>query len=117
MGQDIPDEVPSLEELGSDDELPPYWMEETTITCARWVKHDLDKHRNGTPWTPFLEQLRQEYADPLTLNDAEEIAEEVKRQVGDSDLDEGELALATADYLMTEYDLPGKVAEELEARQ
>lgn len=84
----------------------------TTITVTDRVKEDLDTHRDGRPWSVYLEQLRQEHADPITLNDAEEIADKVAQSV-ESGVDENELALATADYLMSEYRLPAKVAEEL----
>jgi len=87
--------------------------EYTTITVTERTKERLDEERNGQPWSAFLEELRQEYADPITLNDAEAIADHVSDRV-ESDVDEGELALATADYLMSEYDLPRKVAEELQ---
>lgn len=90
--------------------------EYTTITVMESVKEDLDKERNGQPWSAFLEELRQEYADPITLNDVEEIADRLGERL-DGDMGTGDVALGVADYLMTEYNLPEKVAEELEARQ
>jgi len=87
--------------------------EYTTITVTKRVKEDLDEYRDGRPWSVFLEQLRKEHADPITLNDAQEIADVVGEQVG-ADVDKSELGLAVADYLMAEYELPRKVAEEMQ---
>lgn len=64
---------PSLEDMADSDEN--YWMEDTTITVSRYTKARLDHHRDGRPWDQFLEMLRREHADPLTFNDANEIAE------------------------------------------
>lgn len=88
----------------------------TTISVPESVKARLDEQRGARPWGAFLEQLRQEHADPITLNDAEAIADHVAERV-ESEPDTGELALAVADYLMTEYELPRKVANELEGRR
>jgi len=87
--------------------------EYTTITVPATVKDQLDEHRKGRPWAVYLEQLRREHADPLTFNDAQSIADHVAKEVG-SDVDEGELALAVCDYLITEYNLPEKLAQELQ---
>lgn len=46
----------------------------TTITVPREVKEELDAERGSRPWGAFLEELRQTHADPITLNDAEELA-------------------------------------------
>lgn len=78
---DIPDDVPSLDELGDTDDLPEYWTESTTITVDRWVKESLDRYREGRPWNQFLEQLRREHADPITFNDVDEIAEQLKNEL------------------------------------
>lgn len=76
-----PEDVPSLEELGSDDPLPNYWTKKTTITVDRWVKASLDEHRDGRPWNQYLEKLRREHADPITFTDVEQIADELKNQL------------------------------------
>ena len=91
--------------------MPREETEYTTITVPKRVKNDLDEHRGGRPWAVFLEQLRREHADPITLNDAEEIADRVVERV-DGEVDAGELSLAVADYLMNDTDPPRKVAEE-----
>lgn len=46
----------------------------TTITVPVDVKESLDEHRDGRPWGTYLEQLRREHADPLTINDVQELA-------------------------------------------
>jgi len=74
MGENNP---PSLEELGDGDELPNHWQEETTITVTRYTKARLDENRDGVPWDTYLETLRREHADPLTLSDADDVAREV----------------------------------------
>jgi hypothetical protein len=112
---DRPDNVPALDELRESDPLPEWWAEETTITCRRYTKQRLDTHRDGRPWDVFLEQLRQSHADPVTMNDIGEIADAVAREAN-ADVDTGELALAVADYLMNEYNLPAEVASEMEGR-
>lgn len=53
----------------------------TTITVQESVKQDLDEYRDGRSWSEFLEKLRQEHADPVTLTDAEEIAEIVSESI------------------------------------
>lgn len=80
-----PDDVPSLEELGDGDDLPEYWAESTTITVDRWVKESLDRHREDRPWNAYLEKLRREHADPLTLNDVHELADELKNELSMAD--------------------------------
>lgn len=105
-------ELPALDDV---EELDDYWTENTTITVRRITKKQLDEYRDERPWDVFLEQLRREHADPITLNDAQAIADRVAEDI-DGDVDAGEVALAVADYLMTEYDLAGKVADELEGR-
>lgn len=69
---------PALDEV---EELGDYWKEDTTITVRRYTKAQLDEHRDGRPWDVFLEQLRREHADPLTFNDAEQIAEYLEEQL------------------------------------
>ena len=83
---DKPDDVPSLEELGSGAEMPEYWTTSTTITVDRWVKASLDEHRDGRPWGQFLEQLRREHADPITINDVGELADRLDEELGQSGL-------------------------------
>jgi len=63
------------------DELDNYWLEDTTITVPRITKQHLDEHRDGKKWGPYLEELRRQYADPLTLRDVDEIAERLKNEV------------------------------------
>lgn len=118
MGNDPPKDVPSLDELGADDDLPAYWEESTTITVDRWVKESLDRHRDGRSWNAYLEQLRREHADPITLNDVEEIAEHLKNEISMAnepgvEVDVGRI-LGRIDDL--ESALPRKVAEEMEGR-
>lgn len=69
---------PSLDEVG---ELDSYWNEETTITVSRYTKARLDAHRDGKPWDQYLEQLRREHADPMTLTSVDEIAERLNKQL------------------------------------
>jgi len=91
---DKPDDVPSLEELGDGDDLPAYWAESTTITVDRWVKESLDAHRDGRPWNQYLEKLRREHADPITINDVHDLAEVLIRELdtgGGSDVDYAEI--------------------------
>jgi hypothetical protein len=46
----------------------------TTITVREETKQRLDEHRDGRPWDQYLETLRREHADPITINDADELA-------------------------------------------
>lgn len=113
MTDDAPDgDPPPLEEFDTFNAEDNYWLEDTTITVPRIVKASLDEHRDGQRWAHYLESLRRKAEDPLNLNDAQAIAEHVVENL-DGNADEGEIGLAVADYLMTEYDLPAKVAEEL----
>jgi len=50
-------------------------QEWTTITVHPETKEKLDKERGSTPWSAYLEELRKAKADPITLNDAQEIAD------------------------------------------
>jgi len=65
-------EPPNLDEPEKMDE---YWEEDTTITVPRYVKWSLNEHRDGKPWGRFLEELRKQYADPMTMNDGQQIVE------------------------------------------
>lgn len=76
MGTD--DDPPALDEFDTFDAEDNYWLEDTTITVPRIVKASLDEHRDGQNWANYLESLRREHADPLTLNDAEAIAEHLE---------------------------------------
>jgi hypothetical protein len=78
-------------------EIDDYWTETTTISVPRIVKENLDKHRDGRPWGEFLERLRREHADPITLNDAEEIADVVSDRVDGAEMDADELAATIAE--------------------
>lgn len=89
-------------------------IEWTTITVPKPVKEDLDSHRDGRSWGSYLETLRREHADPLTMNDAEQLAEYLEKRLESTDVDSRELGEATADYLMAEYNLPQKVADRLQ---
>lgn len=106
---------PPLDEIPEDGDLPSYWAEDTTITVRRATKQRLDAHRDDRPWDVYLEQLRREHADPLTLNGVLEIADHVSDEV-DASVDADELALAVCDYLMGEYQLADRVADEVETR-
>lgn len=55
----------------------------TTITVREETKERLDEHRDGKKWDAYLEELRREHADPLTLNDAEEIADYLAKRLED----------------------------------
>lgn len=76
-------------------------IEYTTITVPKGVKEDLDEQRGATPWGAFLEELRQEHADPITLNDAQAIAEEVTENIaaGGVKVNAGEIAERIKDEL------------------
>jgi len=67
------------------EELEDYWKEETTITVRRMTKRRLDEHRDGRSWDVFLEKLRREHSDPLTINDVERLSEMLaeKREDGE----------------------------------
>lgn len=113
MEKDTP---PSLEDV---DELDGYWTEETTITVSRLTKAALDEHRDGRPWDQYLETLRREHADPLTLNDAEDIVDAIKNELSMAnepgvDMDVERLFNRLDDL---ETSIPSKTVEELEARQ
>lgn len=107
---------PSLDEV---EELDEYWTENTTITVSRYTKARLDEHRDGRPWDEFLEKLRMEHADPLTLRDIDEISDLVAEQTADllvSELGDGMTlnyrpVLNRLDDLQAQ--LPKDVAEEL----
>jgi len=58
----------------------------TTITVPREVKEALNEERNEQPWGAFLEQLRQQYADPISLNDTSEIATAVENALSDGEI-------------------------------
>jgi len=68
-------EPPDFDDLQG---LDGYWMEPTTITVSRFTKAHLDDARNDQPWDSYLQELRRAQADPLTLNDTQEIAESIK---------------------------------------
>jgi len=53
----------------------------TTITVRPETKVKLDAERGSTPWSAFLEELCDAKADPITLNDAKEIAEIVSNDI------------------------------------
>jgi hypothetical protein len=55
------------------------------------VKDDLDEHREERPWGSYLEQLRREHADPLTFNEAQEIADVVAESIETENLDIDEI--------------------------
>ncbi len=97
------------------DEIDDHWTEDTTITLPRIVKASLDEHRDGKKWGPYLEELRRNYADPLTLNDAEEIAEYVTKQLDtiDLDVDEREIANMVASDLSGQLSAIEETVEEL----
>lgn len=78
---DRPDDVPSIEEVENTDDLPDWWAQDTTITVSRFVKQSLDAQREGRPWGIFLEKLRREHADPLTVNDVDELAKVLKNNL------------------------------------
>lgn len=67
-----------LPSLTDGDELDDYWTEKTTISVSRITKQKLDEHRDGRPWDTYLEQLRREHADPLTINDVNELADNLE---------------------------------------
>jgi hypothetical protein len=72
------DEPPSLAEFREFNAGENYWTETTTISVPRYVKASLEAHKDSDEgWGEFLERLRQHHADPLTMNDAEAIAEYV----------------------------------------
>jgi len=75
------DTPPTLSELVDTDPDENYWAERTTITVSRATKQRLDAHRDEKPWDHYLEQLRRESADPLTLTDAEQVADAVSGEV------------------------------------
>lgn len=67
-----------LPRLDDGEELDEYYTEQTTITVNRITKMRLDEHRDGRPWDTYLEQLRREHADPLTINDVNELADSLE---------------------------------------
>jgi len=56
----------------------------TTITVPKHVKADLDVERGSKPWGAFLEELRKEHADPITLNDVSELADQLEAELEQS---------------------------------
>jgi len=115
MGQDT--DPPPLDEV---DELSEYWTENTTISVSRHTKARLDEHRDGRPWDTYLEQLRREHADPITINGVQEMADilvdELAAEAGGPQVDDSDIARAVVrqfDYA----ELANAVADELEARQ
>lgn len=125
MGDEQP---PALDEV-EPGEAGGYWSEDTTITVSRYTKASLDEHRDGRPWDEYLEKLRREHADPLTLTDAEQIAERVSGELPDAETvtlewdddadlpvpDESSIASAVVDDLVMQ--LPPRIAGELEGRR
>lgn len=94
------------------DEWDEKWNEKTTITVDRWVKAHLDHGRDGQPWNEYLEMLRRQKADPVTLSDAQAIAEYLTAEIevgGDV-----EAALATIEERTGRIE---RQLEELEARR
>jgi len=53
----------------------------TTITVREETKKRLNEHRDGKKWDVYLEELRREYADPMTLSEAEAIAEYIAERL------------------------------------
>jgi hypothetical protein len=98
---DAPDDVPALDEIPDDGDLPSYWVESTTITVDRWVKASLDEHRDGRPWNEFLEKLRREHADPITFNDIDRIADALNRELDavETSIDEDAVAMSVYEEL------------------
>jgi len=77
------EDPPTLEELAENPDHN-WWSEDTTITVSKATKRQLDAHRDGRPWNQYLEQLRREHADPLTLNSVDEIADRLESQMDTS---------------------------------
>lgn len=77
MGEDSP--PPALDELP--EEETNYWLETTTISVKRITKQQLDHERDGKPWDEYLEQLRREHADPLTVNNVDDITDRISDQI------------------------------------
>lgn len=101
------------------DDVGEYWTENTTITISRLTKARLDEYRDGRSWDYFLEQLRREHADPITINDVSELADilvdELGAAAGGPQVDDSEIAAAVVrqfDYV----ELASAVADELEGR-
>jgi len=81
-------EPPALDDV---DELDGHWTKDTTITVNRITKARLDRIRDDLPWDAFLEKLRREHADPLTMNDGEQIVDYLESQLDSIDGDNSDV--------------------------
>lgn len=88
-------ELPPLD--ADPDEWDEMWNEKTTITVDRWVKAHLDHDRDGQPWNQYLETLRRQKADPVTLSDAQVIAEYLEDKLSLTVDDDLTLSYPTSD--------------------
>lgn len=91
----------------------------TTITVREQTKERLDEHRDGQKWDEYLEMLRREHADPITVNDVEELADllvdTIGAEAGGPAVDDSEIAREVARQL--DYTaLADKVADEVVGR-
>ena len=91
----------------------------TTITVREETKERLDAHREGQQWDAYLEQLRREHADPVTINDVQELADrlvdELGAAAGGPEVDDSRIAADVVrqfDYA----ELANQVADEIEGR-
>lgn len=55
----------------------------TTIPVREETKERLNAERDGRPWDQYLESLRRESADPLTLATVDEIADALAERLED----------------------------------
>jgi len=90
--------------------------EYTTITVRKRTKERLNEHRDGRPWDQYLEKLRREHADPVTLNDMGELADSLEDELSLREgFDADTLAIRVSERI--DYtQLANRVADELHGR-
>lgn len=74
MSEDGPPPLEQIETYSTENHCD----EPTTITIPTHLKHRLEQGKDASDcdtWEEYLEKLRTAHADPLTLNEAESVAD------------------------------------------